>query len=408
MRKAEIIVAGGGASGMTAAIAAARGGANVVILEKNDCLGRKIPATGNGKCNLTNEHMDVSCYRSDTPERILPVLQTFGYTDTLRFFEELGLCFKNKGGYIYPISEQASAVAEVLRMEVRHLRIECHTGTVIQDISSSDKGFIVITDQGSWQCQKLILAAGGMASAQLGSDGSGYRFAKALGHHLADVTPALVQLRCKEKIYKHLAGVRTQATVTLYANDRKMAQDTGELQLTAYGISGIPVFQVSRYAAKALKKGQHVQAVIDFLPQTDKNELGEMFACRLNTQAFKTAKELCVGLLHEKIASFLLKASGINEDILVTEIKKQRWERFLMLCKEFITQVTETNPYEQAQVCAGGVLLSEIYMETMESMLTPGLYFAGEITDADGICGGYNLQWAWATGFIAGSSAAKG
>lgn len=408
MRKAEIIVAGGGASGMTAAIAAARCGADVVILEKNNCLGRKILATGNGKCNLTNENMDISCYRSDTPNRILPVLQSFGYTDTLRFFEELGLCTKNKDGYIYPLSEQASAVAEVLRMEIRHLRIECHTETVIQDIRQSDDGFIVTTDKGRWQCQKLILATGGMASAQLGSDGSGYRFAKALGHRLADVTPALVQLRCKEKIYKQLAGVRTRATVTLYAEGRELGKDTGELQLTAYGISGIPVFQVSRYAAKALKNGQSVRAVIDFLPQTDKNKLNEYFTQRLQTQGFKTAKELCIGLLHDKIAAALLKASGIDADVLAGTVKESNWHRFLTLCKEFSTQITETNAYEQAQVCAGGVLLSEIHMETMESVLIPGLFFAGEIADADGICGGYNLQWAWATGFIAGNGAAKG
>lgn len=408
MRQKKIIVVGGGASGMAAAICAAREGASVTILEHKDRLGKKILSTGNGKCNLTNEDMKSSYFRSDHPKIIESVLASFGYDETIRFFEELGVCMKNRQGYIYPASEQASAILDVLLMELRHLKIEVIMNAKATEITKKDKGFTVKTDNQEYQAEHVILATGGRAFSVSGSDGSGYVLAKHLGHRLSPVVPALVQLRCKEDFYKQLAGIRTQGTVTLYVDDTLEASDTGELQLTGYGISGIPVFQVSRFAAKALAMKKEVYAELDFFPSMNEEIFAEFFLQRKVTQGYKTMEEFFVGIFPKKLALVFLKLAGIHHEQMAEELSDRKLLRLARLCKHFRTQVTDTNSFEQAQVCAGGIRTDEIDEKTMESKVVPGLYIAGEIMDVDGICGGYNLQWAWASGCLAGTAAAKG
>lgn len=408
MRQRKIIVVGGGASGMAAAICAAREGAFVTILEHKDRLGKKILSTGNGKCNLTNEDMKSSYFRSDNLEIVESVLASFGYAETIHFFEELGVCMKNRQGYIYPASEQASAILDVLLMEIRHLKIEVITNAKVIAITKKDESFIVKTDDREYSAERVILAAGGQAFAVSGSDGSGYMLAKHLGHHLSPVVPALVQLRCREDFYKQLAGIRTQGTVTLYVDDALEASDAGELQLTGYGISGIPVFQVSRFAAKALARKKEVYAELDFFPAMNDEAFADFFLQRQATQGYKTMEEFFVGIFPKKLALVFLRLAGIHNEQVTGEISERKLLRLARLCKHFRTQVTDTNSFEQAQVCAGGIRTDEIDEKTMESKVIPGLYIAGEIMDVDGICGGYNLQWAWASGCLAGTAAAKG
>ena len=250
----RIGIIGGGASGIVAAIAAARsdGDAQVFILEQKENIGKKILATGNGRCNLTNEAMDASCYHGEDPEFARNVLKQFGYGETLEFFASLGLFTKSRGGYIYPRSDQAASVLELLEMELRRQKVKIYTGVRVEALKLSAKGFVIRADGQRFPADRVILACGGKASKSLGSDGSGYALARSMGHTLSPVVPALVQLKVKKHPFAKAAGVRTDAKVAALLGRQVLAEDTGEMQITAYGISGIPVFQISRHIAKGL------------------------------------------------------------------------------------------------------------------------------------------------------------
>lgn len=403
----KIIIIGGGASGMAAGVMAARAGADVVILEQKERLGKKILSTGNGKCNFTNTNMKASYFRGEDTSIVSKVLEQFGAEDTVRFFQELGIVPKNRQGYLYPKSEQAAAVADVLIMELKRLHVEIRLSTKVLGIEKR-RDFLVKTSEGNLRGDAVILATGGKASPALGSDGSGYAFAKSFGHSISPVVPALVQLHGKGTFFKNVAGVRVNAEVSIYVDGRRLAYDTGELQLTNYGISGIPVFQVSRYAALALQEKAVPTAVLDFMPEYSVESLCSFFENRKELNPVKTAEEFLVGMFNKKLIPILLRASGIRGNIPVKNLEEPQLKRLASKCKTFEVEITAANPFEQAQVCAGGVRTSEIHDTTMESRIVENLYITGELLDIDGICGGYNLQWAWSTGVLAGKSAAKG
>lgn len=410
----KVLIIGAGASGMMAAIQAARSGAEVTVLEHMDRVGKKILSTGNGRCNLTNRYQDETCYRCGQTGFVREVLRQFSVEDTLDFFKGLGILPKDRNGYIYPNSDQASSVLDVLRMEMEHLGIGVLLNCKVTDIQKTGKNektrFSVQTNQGELQAERLILAAGSKAAPVTGSDGSGYELARLLGHEIVTPLPALVQLRCREKHYKQLAGIRTDAKITLMGGKEEawavLAREQGELQLTDYGISGIPTFQVSRYASIALHKGQKVKAVIDFLPQMEEWEAEKMLKLRCRQMNYKTAEEWMTGLLNKKLGLVLLKLSGISPQQNMTQVTGPQWKELMKNLKSYETFIAGTNPFENAQVCCGGVDVTEVTAATMESRKVPGLYFAGEILDVDGICGGYNLQWAWSSGASAGRHAA--
>lgn len=408
MKVKRIIIVGGGASGLVAAIAAARNGAEVTIIEQKEILGKKILSTGNGRCNLTNEYMELECFRGDDRSVVSEVLEQFGYKDTASFFEGLGVILKNRQGYIYPISDQASTILDVLCFEINRLNVHVVLEERVKDIKKIGTEFSVTTNNTSYTCDAVILATGGKAASVLGSDGSGYDLAKSFGHTVSAVVPALVQLVGAGNYFKKVSGVRTNAEVKLFVNEECVASDTGELQLTNYGISGIPVFQVSRYAAKALHDKKTVRAEIDFLPTMSEEELKKYIISRRETHGGRLAQEFFIGMLHSKLATMLLKEAYIPSHISANEIRDDKWDKLLDFIKHFQVEIVDTNSFEQAQVCAGGVRTSEINASTMESIYEKDLYLTGELLDVDGICGGYNLQWAWATGFIAGENAAKG
>lgn len=409
MRK--VCVAGGGASGLTAAIAAARAGAQVIVLEQKEVPGKKILSTGNGRCNLTNLVMDASCYRGEDTGIVETVLDIFGTKETLAFFESLGICTRNRNGYIYPRNDQASAVRETLVREARSLGAVIETNTRIQHIRRKKQGFLIsVSKEGQerrLEADKVILAMGGKAFPVSGSDGSGYTLAKELGHSLAPVVPALVQLKAEGMEFAKLSGVRTEAKVSLYVEERLQAEDTGEVQLTSYGISGIPVFQVSRFASEGLRRKQKVTAVLDFFPEMEEEDFTRMMEERAERWKDITAEEFLQGMFHKKLALALLNESSIRWREPVGALTKVQMKALIQACRHLEVRITGTNSFEQAQVCAGGVRTSEINWETMESCLEEGLYIAGELLDVDGICGGYNLQWAWATGYLAGCHAAR-
>lgn len=408
MKQRNVIIIGGGASGIVAAISAAREGANVIIIEHKDRIGKKILSTGNGRCNLTNEVMDASCFRGDDTTIVTEVLNAFGYSETKQFFEELGVILKNRQGYIYPISDQASTILDVLRMELDRLKVRVCLEQHVTSVRKNAKGFQVITDKEKHQGDALILATGGKAASVLGSDGSGYALAKQFGHQMSPVVPSLVQLKGKGNYFKQVAGVRTHAKVSLYEDETYISEDTGELQLTNYGISGIPVFQISRYAAKGLYEKKKIKVKIDFIPSMTEEEFYTYVKERVKTHGEKKAEDFFVGMFHKKLITMFLKEANIPFSETVNRLSEEKFKRILGLIKHFPVVIEGTNDFEQAQVCAGGVRTTEIHPKTMESLYESDLYIVGELLDIDGICGGYNLQWAWSTGFIAGKNAAKG
>ena len=402
-----IIIIGAGASGMMAAITAKRSGVNVILLEHNLKIGKKILSTGNGRCNFTNLSQEPACYHSEFSIFPWQIIKRFSALDTIKFFNELGIYSKNKDGYMYPNSEQAASVLDALRWEIESLNIQIVTDICIKSIVYDSAGFKLLTTDNTYIGESLILACGGKAAPKTGSDGSGYDYATKLGHSLIPVLPALVQLRCQEEFYKHLSGIRVRAKVCLYADEHLLATDEGEVQLTGYGISGIPVFQVSRWATIALYDKKKVKATLDFMTDFKANELRDFLLKRQQDLSNRKLATYLIGLLPKKLGDVLMSCCKINQKELVKTLTANEIDKLVKVLKNFTTIIVDTNTFEQAQVSRGGINTEEVCETTLESKLVKGLYFAGEILDVDGCCGGYNLQWAWSSGYIAGSEAAK-
>lgn len=403
----KIGIIGGGASGLAAAVTAAKQkDTEVFILEHKEQAGKKLLSTGNGRCNLTNERMDLSFFRSRDMKCAGEVLDQFGYRDTVQFFEGLGLMLKSRNGYVYPRCEQASAVRGLLVKEAERLGAVIYTGRHVTEVIPGKKGFRIFCGTEKFYADRVILSCGGRAAKVLGSDGSGYTLAKELGHSLVPVVPALVQLKVKNNPLKTAAGVRTEGTVSAYAGGKCLAFDTGELQITDYGISGIPVFQISRYIGKALYEKCNAETEIDFLPSMEEEKFTEYLMKRRLGREKMSASDFLAGIFHSKLTGCILPLAGISAKKNAGELKNEDIRRFARQCKHTVLSIQDTNGFDNAQVCAGGVSLREIDKNTMESRYVDGLYLTGELLDVDGMCGGYNLQWAWATGVLAGRAAA--
>ena len=404
----KIAVIGAGASGMTAAIRAARMGAQVSVYERNDRVGKKILSTGNGKCNFSNEKMSAEFYRGSGVMLVEPIFQTFGVGDTKAFFTELGMRIKDRDGYLYPASGQASTVLDVLRYELKRLPVNIHTDRRATELNAGSNGIAVVTEDGiKEKYDAVVLACGGKAAPKTGSDGQGFVLAERLGHHIVPVVPAPTALRCSEDFYKQVAGVRCDANLTLYIDGQPVRSDTGELQWTDYGISGIPVFQISRDAAYGMLEHRNVTVKIDLMPDFTEDDSYSLFwKKRWERQGRQTMEQFVTGLVNKKIGLLFLKLAGIRENERAAEVSPARREKFQKLYRSLTVSVCGTNSFDQAQVCAGGVDCYEV-TDTLESRIAPGVFFAGEILDIDGICGGYNLQWAWSSGTVAGRAAAE-
>lgn len=403
----RIGIIGGGASGMAAAIAAAKEGAEVTVLEKNDRVGKKILATGNGKCNLGNLDFHTDCYYCSDPEKLHKIFRVFSVWDTITFFEDAGLMIRDKNGYLYPYSEQASAVLDILRMQLERTGVQVKTDARIREaVYDKKKKCFTLHMQGEkMDFDKLILACGSPASLRHGDGLDGYRIAEAFGHKVTSLFPGLCGLYSEESFTKALAGVRAQAKVELWIEDQMAAEETGEVQFTDYGISGIPVFQMSRLASDALRKGKRVEAVVDFFPEQEEAAYQFMNRLRYEAQKEKTLENYMTGVLNKKINMVMIRLAGCKPAQTAEEAGFEKVEEIMQLCRHFTIHISKPQLMENAQICAGGVNFSEITTE-MESVLTKGLYFAGEMVDVDGKCGGYNLQWAWSSGYTAGKNAA--
>lgn len=402
----DVIVIGAGPAGIMAAITAARKGAKTALLEHNDRIGKKILSTGNGKCNMTNLRLDKTCYRSDSGTDYFQAFSQFGPQDTIKFFEDMGMITKNKNGYVYPNSEQAASVLDVLRFEVeaQHIDVICECKIIS---CTKERRFRIKSDKETYISDSLIVACGSKAYPKTGSDGSGYDIAKSFGHKIIRVIPALVQLRCQENFFREISGVRTDAQVSLIHDGNIVASDRGELQLTDYGISGIPVFQVSRYAADLIYSNKECYADIDLLPDMSINQVKELIHKAVSVRPERVLPEAMTGILNKKLLNMLIKNAGIPLNRPCGEVRKDKIDRLAQMVKKLRVTINQVNGFDNSQVCAGGVSLSQINTASMESTIINKLYFAGEILDVDGICGGYNLQWAFTSGYIAGMNSYK-
>lgn len=386
--KNNVAVIGGGASGILAAIFAARKGASVTILEKNPRIGKKILATGNGRCNFTNVNACSKDYNSDFVQY---ALEKFTPADVIDFFREAGLLSRTEAeGRVYPLSGQATAVLDVLRLELERLSVKVLAEFDVGKIEKKCDLFEISSQNQRLKANKVIIATGGMASPKSGSDGKGYELLKAFGHKTTKLIPSLVQLKTE----KSVGGVRAYGKVTT----QNGISETGEIQFNNYGISGIPVFGIAKY----VKKGENV--FLDLLPDYTEEEVFGI----LKTRPKQTMETYLIGILNKALGQFLLKECGISPLSKMSDtLRDDEMMRIAKKIKSWRFDVTGTMPWENAQVTSGGIERSEIDEKTMESKLVKGLYVTDELLDVDGPCGGYNLHWAWASGKLAGSEAAR-
>lgn len=397
---------------MMAAIQASGDDNIVELYERNDRVGKKLLSTGNGKCNFSNTDMNCSAYYGSAAAYYDKLFSEFGAAESIDFFSQLGMLIKDRNGYLYPASEQASTVLDILRITLERRKVHIYTESKVdriekiqgsgrlQIITDSDRG---MSDKRK-QYDSVILACGGKAAPTTGSDGNGFKIAKALGHHVTEVVPALVQLRCKEDFFKSVAGVRTQAELTLCIEGRAERSIQGELQLTDYGISGIPVFCFSREASFAVLHKKEVTVDINFLPQFGDKEYELFWKERWIKHTNQSLEQFLTGIANKKINQLIIRLSGCRPHENVNEISEEKRAKIAELYRKLTVTIYEPNGFEHAQVSAGGIPAHEL-TEKLESKYVPNLYFAGEIIDMDGICGGYNLQWAWTSGAVAGRAA---
>ena len=392
-----IAVIGGGASGMTAAIAAANSETEVTIYERNDRVGRKILATGNGRCNMTNMNAVIDNYYGNHPDFVNAAIEKFWVRETIEFFDGLGiLCMEEDAGKVYPYSGQASAVLDALRMRLDKAGVKIKTKYEVKNISKNKNGFTLSFYNGETaRADKVIIATGGRAAPDLGSTGAGYELLRKFGHTITELKPSLVQIKTDADIVKKLKGIKLRAKVTLGEYS-----EYGETLFTEYGLSGPPVFSLSAKLA-----GQR-EIAIDMMPEYSEEQLVSMLYSRITANPERELENFLVGVLNKRVGQALLKSIGTEPlSRSADTLSHEEITRIAQTIKNWRFKIRGTMSWNNAQVTKGGADTSEFNSGTMESKLVKGLYAVGELLDIDGDCGGYNLQWAWSSGYIAGMSA---
>lgn len=396
-----VAVIGGGAAGMMAAITAAQeADKRVVLIERQQRVGRKLLATGNGRCNLTNINATPENYHGELPDFARPALAAFTPQNTLDFFNKLGLITVTEyGGRVYPLSNSANSVVDVLRFALERAGVEVKTATVAREIRRRDKGYTVITDGGNVEVDWLIVACGGAAGAKLGGVMDGYELLKPLGHKRTKLYPALVQLITAPEYPRALKGVRADAKLSLMCAGAPIAESCGELQFTDNGVSGPAAFDISRAVSTG---GEGLSLSVDFLRRYSDDEVFAMLTARRAALPELTAAELFTGMLHNRLGRMLVKYAALNANVALKTLPDDALKAAVNACKRFTLKVLGTEGFDSAQVTAGGIRTAGFDPETMQSWFMPRLFVCGELLDIDGDCGGYNLQWAWASGHMAG------
>lgn len=401
MKNYDLIIAGGCSAGIVAAINAKRRNPDmkIAILEKLPRIGKKLLATGNGKCNLTNETAVMHDYIGK--DFASYAFAKYSPETVKEFFASLGLlCYTDSCGRVYPESNTASSVVDALRFEIERLNIDVFCDTPVTEIRHKSD-FVI---NGEFVCKKLIIAAGGKSSPSQGSDGSGYALAKSLGHSITKLYPALVPLCASPEITKPMKGVRVRNVTLTLKGDKKIAQTSGEILFTDYGLSGIAAME---FAAPAQKYIDDVKCnpftYIDFMPDMNYNELVDYLINLNKIKGFVNIDNLLTGFIPKAVGIAVCKACKLYKaDKLISELSEKDMRKIAEKIKNFPLEVTGSKDFKDAQVTSGGIKTDEIDKKTMQSKICKNLYFAGEIIDVDGGCGGFNLQWAWASGMLAG------
>ena len=394
-----VVIIGGGASGMAAALAASDNPENeVILLERQARLGRKLQATGNGRCNLTNLHAANRGYHGEDTAFADYAIQAFDPEQTLAWFRELGLfTVAEPSGRVYPYSDQANSVVDVLRFALEKPNIRVLTGYVAEKVKKIPDGFRIEGTGEPITCEKLIIACGGLAGTKLGGTMDGYKLLRSLGHKCTKLRPTLVQLKSPWGGCSSLKGVRANCKVQILRNGARFAESQGELQFTEYGLSGPVIFEISRDVCHG---GGKWSCQLDFMPDVSCDDLFEALSQRRNTALL--AAELLTGILHNRLGRVLTQSAGISQQKPIAVLTDWELREVCRTVKDFEVPLTEPMGMDSAQVTAGGILTGEFDPKSMESRIQPGLYACGEVLDIDGDCGGYNLQWAWSSGRLAG------
>lgn len=401
--KHDLIIVGGGASGIMAAIIAKDLGIDVAILESNDRIGKKILTTGNGRCNITNKNINVLRYHSENKAFFNKVFERFTLKNTVELFNSIGLYLVTlDGDKMYPMSLQASSALDVFRFALEEREVPIYLNHKVKEINYKNKFIINCSTEENFVCSKLLLCTGGKSAPKTGSDGSGFTLAKKLGHNIINPIPALVQLKLNHNKLKALSGVKFDGNAHIYVDNKLRRSEFGEILFTDYGISGPPILQLSRIASYNLSKGKDVSLKIDMMSNFSKDELKRFLENHFGTYSYRSIHDALIGIINKKIIPIILKESNIDN------IHKPCWsleweekEALLSLLKEWTFKVSGTNSFDNAQVTAGGIDTKEVDENTLQSKIVPNLYFAGEILDVDGDCGGFNLQWAWSSASVA-------
>lgn len=396
----DLIIVGGGAAGLTAAIKAKDLGLDVCILEATDRIGKKILTTGNGRCNISNNCIcePFSNYHSNNSMFFENALKSFSTKDTEEFFLFLGLPWTElKDGKLYPQSLQASSVVDIFKMAIEDRDIPIYYETKVKTIDKK-KQFIINTSNDDFKCNNLLICTGGKSAPKTGSDGSGYTLVKNLGHKITPLLPGIVQLKLNYNSLKAISGVKFDGYATLISNNKEIRKDFGEILFTDYGISGPPILQLSSHASIALNKKENVKIVVDMMPNHTKDDLHNFLEGHFAIFNHRPVINSLVGIIHKKLIPILLRESGItNLHMPCYELEWQQKRKLLDLLKNWEFDCTDTNGFNSAQVTVGGVDTKDVNSSSLESKLVPNLFFAGEVLDVHGDCGGFNLQWAWSS-----------
>ncbi len=391
---------------MCAAVYAARNGADVTIIEKNTCLGKKLYMTGNGRCNLTNLDMREEYYNPAARGRMRDWLGTYDVEDVIRFFKSLGVVVRSEEGYVYPLSGQASTVVSAFENELKRLGVKVILGQQLKKIERSKDGALIVgTDKESYRTQAVIIATGGKSGAKSTmSTGDGYYICKKLGMSIKDAYPALVGFRCATSEIMPEAGIRSRAEVSFTLGNEVLVKEKGEIQLTKDGISGIPVMQASRDVIRFVEEKKPVFAVIDFFPDYDDNDFRALKDDMLRLKDGRTLNEFLLGFHNMGVTDIILARMKLSGTMRMKNISVSMAECILDSYRGLKLRLDGSYGFTASQVTSGGVSLGDIGSD-LSFRKDPGIYVVGELLDVDGRCGGYNLQWAWTSGSIAGVAA---
>ena len=394
----NVCVIGGGAAGMLAALTAAENGHRVLLLERQSRVGRKLLATGNGRCNLSNYHVSPAHYHGGAGFCDFALSQ-FDVGETLQYFASLGLLTVSEAnGRIYPMSNMAGSVLDVLRYALERPEIDLQTGQTVTAIRKMPEGFSVKTETDTFSARCLILAAGGAAGSKVGGGMDGYRLAKSLGHHRTALYPSLVQLKTDPTYPRALKGVKAQCGISICRGSQVLARNSGEVLFTEYGVSGPAIFDLSRSVSAG---GSDLTCLLNFFPDWEEAEVLHWLSQRQAAMAAHEASTLLTGSCHTRLGQMICKSAGFTNQR-AAGLTRDDLRRIARQATHFALPITGTCGFDQAQVTAGGLDTSEFDPRTLQSRLVPGLYACGELLDIDGDCGGYNLQWAWSSGRLAG------